>query len=374
LAFILLLIILAIAAGLRFYNINWDNGIFAHPDERSTVAFYAPTIHWPENPADGLNPRTSPLNPFWDVRTQTRRSYTYGHFPLYTLVFVANLLHDLTPLAADLNLPLSWSQFLGQSLSGHGFAWIGRALMALADLGTVYLLYLIGQRLYGRWGGVLAAALSAFTVLQIQLAHFFAVDTVSTTFTLLAIYGAMLLYDRQSISAAVITGLGIALAVASKFSALPIIFAPVVAGFFATLHWRSNIPARYLQPDPDRPPSLPTKFAVQNRMFGLVIFSLLLAFLLFALTSPFVLLDFENFKHAVLDEQGNMVSGVADLPFTRQYRHTTAYWYFIKQQLQWGLGWPLGLLALAGTIWVISKALRGKAQPGEWVALAWIVL
>ena len=42
LAWILLIIILVIAAGLRFYNLNWDNGIFAHPDERSTVAFYAP--------------------------------------------------------------------------------------------------------------------------------------------------------------------------------------------------------------------------------------------------------------------------------------------------------------------------------------------
>jgi hypothetical protein len=28
-----------LAAGLRFYNLNWDGGIFAHPDERSTVAF-----------------------------------------------------------------------------------------------------------------------------------------------------------------------------------------------------------------------------------------------------------------------------------------------------------------------------------------------
>jgi len=86
-----------------------------------------------------------------------------------------------------------------------------------------------------------------------------------------------------------------------------------------------------------------------------------------------VLLDFENFKRAVLDEQGNMVSGVADFPFTRQYRNTTPYWYFIEQQLRWGMGWALGLLGLAGTGWVIIKSVRGKAQVGELLALLWIV-
>ncbi|MDX1524518.1 MAG: hypothetical protein R3264_23005, partial [Anaerolineae bacterium] len=99
-----------------------------------------------------------------------------------------------------------------------------------------------------------------------------------------------------------------------------------------------------------------------------------LSFLIFTITSPFVLLDFENFRESVLTEQGNMVSGVADFPFTRQYRNTPAYWYFIEQQLRWGMGWPLGLLALAGTIWVIGKALIGRAKPGELIALSWVVL
>ena len=384
LAFTLLVTILIIAAGLRFYNLNWDNGIFAHPDERSTVAFYAPTIQWPADTTSLLNPRTSTLNPLWDVRNQTRRSYTYGHFPLYILVLTANFLNDLTPVAEWLGLPQGWVQFLSSSLSGHGFAHIGRALMALADLFTVYLLFLLGRRLYGWSGGLLAAALSAFTVLQIQLAHFFAVDPISTTFTVLAIYGAALLYDRRSLSAAIITGLGIGLAVASKFSALPIAAAPVIVGALALLHDRSDPTSRGRSPDRatpgavrDQPQPLNTiqnrKSEIQNRVVFLVIVSLAISFVVFAITSPFVLLDFENFRLAVIEEQGNMVSGAADFPFTRQYRNTPAYWYFIEQQLQWGMGWPLGLLALAGTLWVSGKAIIGKAQPGEVVALAWIV-
>ncbi len=44
-----LVVVLLIAAGLRLYNINWDGGKLAHPDERSTVAFYAPTMHLPRD-------------------------------------------------------------------------------------------------------------------------------------------------------------------------------------------------------------------------------------------------------------------------------------------------------------------------------------
>ncbi len=370
LAIIILIIILIIAAGLRFYNLSWDDRTFAHPDERSTVAFYAPTIKWPSEDGTLLDPRQSTLNPFWDVGNQNRRSYTYGHFPLYTLVLAGNFLQYLVPIATSLGFSQDTIDFLSSSLSGHGFAIIGRWLMALADLGIVFLLFLLGRRLYGLWGGVLAAALSTFTVLQIQLAHFFAVDTVSTTFTILAIYGSVLLYDKKSIGAALLTGVGIGLAVASKFSALPVVSAPVIAGILVIFHarYKGNLTTASTTPNQSSHAQL------IPQMVGLVILTGLISFLTFALTSPFVLLDFENFRQAVVEEQGNMVSGAADFPFTRQYRGTTPYLYFIEQQLRWGMGWPLGLLALAGTLWVIAKTLRGKAHPGELIALAWIVL
>ncbi|NJN96451.1 MAG: glycosyltransferase family 39 protein, partial [Anaerolineales bacterium] len=374
LAVILLVLILVVAAGLRFYNLNWDNGTFAHPDERSTVVFYAPTIRWPDDTSTLFDPRASTLNPFWEVGRQERRSYTYGHFPLYSLVLIAHGLNKLAPLTANL-LPPDWTQWLASSLSGQGYAQIGRAMMALADLASVYLLFLLGRRLYGMWGGLLAAALSTFTVLQIQLAHFFAVDPISTTFTLLAIYGAVLMVDRQTKGAAIITGIGIGLAVASKFSALPIAVAPLIAAYLAATQkdegGRRKDEKENLLPSREAFILHPSSF---GRMLSLAILALVVVFILFAVTSPFVLLDFENFKQAVIDEQGNMVSGMADFPFTRQYRNTPVYWYFIEQQLRWGMGWPLGLLALAGTLWVGFKAVRGKALPGEWIILAWIVL
>ncbi len=94
----------------------------------------------------------------------------------------------------------------------------------------------------------------------------------------------------------------------------------------------------------------------------------------FFVTSPYAVLDWQNFIQATLVEQGAMVRGIADMPFTRQYRNTTPYIYFIQQQLQWGMGWALGLVAAAGTVFAVVQALRAlwgigvsfvrKAQPG----------
>jgi YYY domain-containing protein len=349
-----LVAVLLVAAVLRCYNINWDDGKLAHPDERSTVAFYAPTMHLPKDWSTALDPRKSTFNPFWDLNSQSRRSYTYGHFPLYLLTITANLAHSLAPVAERLGASPETVQTLATANGSPGFAYVGRFLMAVADTFTVYLVYLIARRLYGQAAGLLAAALSAFTVTQIQLAHFFAVDPISTTFTLLALYGAMLMVERRTTGAAALTGLGAGLAIASKFSALPVMAAPVVAVLIIV--WRS------------RPAGPDWAQAVRHVLIAFVV-----AFLVFALTSPFVFLDWSNFVEAVIKEQGAMVSGEADFPFTRQYRGTTPYLYHIVQQLRWGMGWPLGIVAFLGLGWVLVRTLLRRAKPGELILLSWII-
>ncbi len=106
---------------------------------------------------------------------------------------------------------------------------------------------------------------------------------------------------------------------------------------------------------------------------GLVAVALGVAVVVFAVTSPFAILDWENFSRAVLVEQGAMVRGQADFPFTRQYRGTLPYIYHIEQLVRWGLGWPLGLLAFVSLGWVFIKLFIGKARDGEILILSWIV-
>lgn len=345
----LVLLTLLVAFFLRAYNVDWADGQLPHPDERSTIAFYAPTIAWPSSWEEALDPRRSPLNPLWDRVAQQRRSYTYGHFPLYLLVFTAKAVARLAPLAEALGAPPETVMYIAGLDDVPGLAVVGRLLMALADTFTVFLVYLIGRRLYGPWWGWLAMAFVTFTVTHIQLAHFFAVDPMSTTFTMLAIYGAMRMVDTGRPRDAVITGVGIALAVGSKFSALPIVIAPLL------VLWLRRA---------DRPGPHPAL---------LVALCLVVAAVIFAVTSPFVILDWPNFKQAVLVEQGAMVRGDADFPFTRQYRGTRPYIYHMEQSIRWGMGWALGLLGWLGLGWAFVRAVRRRLRPGEWMLLAWVV-
>ena len=458
---VLLVLILLVAFALRAYNIRWDEGKLTHPDERSTVAFYAPTMRWPQDWSTALDPQKSTFNPLWDRNAGHRRSYTYGHFPLYLLTISADLAGRTAPLFEKLGASPETVNFVRLLKGVPGYAYVGRFLMAVADTLTVYLVYLIARKLYGRRAGLLAAAFSAFAVTQIQLAHFFAVDPISATFTLLALYGAMLMGERRTAGAAVLTGVGAGLAIASKFSALPILAAPVVATLFpmikrhlkgrrsggeelhsepvvgsatpsdragtatfgsatpsdpvsatpsdrATPMFGSTTPSDRVSATPsDRVSATPSDregtgmvgsatpshrvSATPSHRVGLshtpnlphsqsptlpislLFISLLVALLVFTITSPFVFLDWSNWVQAVIKEQGAMVRGEADFPFTRQYRGTVPYIYFFEQQLKWGMGWPLGIVALAGLAWALLRALLGKAKTGEWILLSWIV-
>ncbi|MCK4470704.1 MAG: hypothetical protein KAW49_02850, partial [Anaerolineae bacterium] len=77
---LLAVLILILAAVLRFYGLDWDGGIGAHPDERYIVGV-AESLRWPGR-----------LNPF-DVAP----GYSYGHLPLYLLAHVAGLFHYADP-------------------------------------------------------------------------------------------------------------------------------------------------------------------------------------------------------------------------------------------------------------------------------------
>ena len=56
---------------------------------------------------------------------------------------------------------------------------------------TILLVYLIGKHVYGRRVGILAATFSALAVLQIQLSHYFTMDTFTTFFSVLTVYFAV---------------------------------------------------------------------------------------------------------------------------------------------------------------------------------------
>jgi len=378
--------ILLVAAALRLTGLDWDGFQHHHPDERY-ITWVATTIEFPRlgsmSRAD-WQPQTSTFNPFhWPPAARSEgivvlqgepRDFAYGHLPLYLGVLATRVVERLGPLLVPL-LPAGWS-LTADVLNGtgriefHHLAIAGRVLTALFDVGTVWVTFLLGRRLYGAGVGLLAAALLAVAVLHIQLAHFFTSDPYLTFFAVAALYAMVAgnavagngMGDTRRrrlwwLAAAALIGL----AVGSKFSAV-LLFLPLL--------WAIGSGGR-------------------RRAWAEVLAAVAVAVLVFALTNPFAILDrtcpapaeWPRLGPLALPEalarscylqnvaeQNAMVRGTADLGFTRQYAGTLPYLYFIEMQIRWGLGALLGVVAFAGLGWAAWGLLwpPGAGEGGAW--------
>ena len=153
---LLLIVVLATGGYLRVIGLNWDESQHLHPDERFMTMV-----------TTSLSPATSVGNYFDTANSHLNPANTgytffvYGTFPLFL------------------------TRYVGEWVAQTGYdeiTLVGRQLSALADLLAVLALYLLTARLYGRKTAFVAAAFSAFAVMQIQESHFYTVDNYATLF------------------------------------------------------------------------------------------------------------------------------------------------------------------------------------------------
>jgi hypothetical protein len=360
-----LLVILLVAAILRFTAIDWDEYNNYHPDERY-IAWVAASVERPEDLATAFKPDKSTFNPFyWPAGATTEgilleqdqpRRFAYGHLPLYLGVVTTRALETVGPSLSRV-IPDEWL-FTGDILNQSGLndfnhiTAAGRFLAALFDVATVGVIFLIGRLLYGSLVGLLAAAFLALNVMHIQLSHYFAVDPFLTFFVVLSIFFIILSLRRnhnarRQIVFVLLASAVVGLAIGSKFSAVLLLLPLSVA---VLVNYKSPLRSRFL----------------------LLLAAIIIVFLAFALTNPFAILDWSceytssaigvgpfeiprlNLGSCYLENvflQATMVRGTRDVPFARQYIGTTPFFYFIEMQLRWGVGILLGLVAFIGFGW-----------------------
>ncbi len=235
LVYVLLALVMAVGAWLRFDAQNWDDYTHLHPDERfmtQVVESLNGTLKFTDARADNQDgtpgpgrllcqkryPNTSrsdgiteagrggyfdadcsPLNP----HNVGYGMYVYGEFPLFTTYLAADgrtqfsqdyhaFLEAFDPgKAKDHKITTYWRTYTGAQL-------IGRSVAATADLLTILVLFLLGRRLYGRWTGLLAAFLYAVAAFPIQQSHFWTVDAFTTFWVTLSLYFAVRAMDRDN--------------------------------------------------------------------------------------------------------------------------------------------------------------------------------
>ncbi len=316
-----LLVVIGAALALRLYGLDWDRGFdwTPHPDERAILS----RVEQLSPPLVGdlsslLDAERSPWNPRW---------FPYGSLPLYLLKGV--------DLASGL-------------LPGDGIGDLraaGRILSATADVTTVFMVWLLGSRLYGRREALLASALAALAVVHIQLSHFFAVDTFLALFCVAAVYFMLRVAAEGRARDSALAGAFVGAALATKVSVAPIYGALLIAHLmyaFSLSGVRSD----------ERSFGLRWPAAVRGVLVGAAA-SLAVLFI----AQPYMFLDWGRFYTDVV-EQSEMVRRIRDYPYTRQYVDTTPYWYQARQLAAWGLGWPLGIFAWAGLLYVSIRGLR----------------
>lgn len=342
LEFALLAVIVIAALVLRFRGIQWGTGYFLHPDELFMTQVLD-NINAPSGWREYLDSGRSPLNPF-----NHGTGYLYGTFPLFAAKLVG-----------------SFTEYSGV----HNAHIPGRWLSALADTGTVVLVWSVGRMLWNRWTGLLAALLMAFTVLHIGASHYFTTDAWSTFFATASFASVLGAWRCRRWVFYALAGLMVGLAAASKPTMLAAIgFLLVPALETVRLHgWRALLPRWRSLASDEHERSFPVLLASALSLF--------VAIWTIRIAQPYMfegpsLFSFRFDPRWVADVEfwRNVQSGEFDYPPSIQWANRTPIVFQLKNMILWGMGPGLAIPALGGLAWHLWRIVVGRAWP-SWITL-----
>lgn len=205
---LVLIAIIILAALLRIWGLHWglpsSRHYFSyHPDETVTL--------FPALKVDFFNCQ---LNPGF---------YNYGSL----FIYLTNLAIVAGSLFGSINLSK------GDIFSAIGeFAKLylaGRIMAVALAIGTVYLVYVLGRRAYGRAIGLVAALFMAVLPIHVMHSHYLAVDVPATFFVTAALVFAVHIPGGYKLRYYLLAGLFAGLAAGTKYNTGLVILSPIVA-------------------------------------------------------------------------------------------------------------------------------------------------
>jgi YYY domain-containing protein len=362
---LLLLILLIVAFGFRTVGgLDWDQGTHLHPDERF-LTMVASAVRSPDSLALYLDTANSPLNPY----NQGYNDFFYGTLPLFAVRYMAEWADTIcvedensSPLAlgiARLFLATDEGCKPGTFTSYDNVHLMGRLLSALADVGALFFLFLIGRRLYGTAVGLLAVVLGTFAVFPIQHSHFFAVDNLAHFFVVVTLYFAVRVAQEGRAGDFVLAGLASGFSMACKISVWPTMLVVGLAGLYQL------------------PPLLKDRRRRLEGLFFRLCLAALAAFLAFRMTQPysfqgsgfFGLLPNEQWIEDMGDIRALTNEGEGDIPYARQWTNRTPVVFSWVNMVIWGLGIPLGVASWAG--WALAGVELFRGRKRHLIPWAW---
>ena len=304
----ILLGIFAIATFFRLWNIHW--GL---PDILEEATPYTTSWKFWNWGKDGID-----LNPH------------FFHYPALTFYihFIVQGLHYLIGHIFGVYSSLDAFQKACQS-NPTNFVILARMVTVTFDLGTIYITYLIGRQILNNTAGLFAGFLLAISPLHIRESHLVNVDIALTFFSALSLFFILQTYYKEEKKYFFLSGIGIGLASASKFTG---------AVLFVVL-WGIQIVKTLSQGK-----------GIRNIFRAELFFAGLTASLIFVLFNPYIILDYKNFLVDFSFEQQHMSYGHFGLD-----ENITSGEYYFLDALPGSLGWVFFCAIAFSTAYLVFK-------------------
>lgn len=261
---------LSFAGGfLRFYNLNWGNPFYFHPDERN-IASSLIQMNFPNQ-----------MNPHF---------FAYGSLPIYLIYFTAY----------GINFFQKSQPFFEQTII------ISRFYSALLSIFLIPSIYFIGTQLVNKKVGIISATFCALSVGLIQFAHFGTFEIWLTFLGVWLFYFSLDLLKKIKLSNIVTVGAIFGLLMATKISSFPILIIPVVAIFSNLLF---NI---------KKQKKVVAKFQILSINLLKIFLLFLIALIVYIITSPYVFLDSKSFLSS-MQYESSVALGTLPVFYTGEF-------------------------------------------------------
>lgn len=368
---LLLALLILVGVLFRFSWTNWSQGTSLHPDEYGLTNTLT-QLSIPPTLDEYFNTRLSPISPYAKyeldgtlVSNGPDNRMRWGQWPIILL------------------------RWFGEQTGSTGYDEIrqmGRSLSAVADTLSILILILIGTRLYSRRAGLMAGALSALAVMQIQQSHFMTSDNFAALFTTTAVYAAVRAAQTPaavrpaepetapyrlswaSLGWFALFGLSFGMAMASRINLLPLAGIIILAAFIsvADLKLRSQSDLRRVL----------TAAAVGLAVAGLV------SLLTFRLCQPmtfraasgdttfFTLHLNQDWLDSMKVAQAES-SGQGGGPPAEQWANRPAILFPLMNMVVWGMGPFLGLTAWSGLLYAAWRSFKRTEWRQHLLPVVW---
>lgn len=390
---IVLIALIALGIFYRFNWVNWNQDTDLHPDEYGLTGTLT-QLGMPKNLAEYFNTRVSPISPYQKYDENGNPTIggpdnrmRWGQWPIILIRGTAELFNAIEKMGTPADQAPKWN------FTGYGeIRLLGRSLSAFVDTLTLLVIFLIGARLYNRQVGLLAAALSALAVMQIQQSHFMTVDNFAVLFTTITMYACVRIAQTRPVVRAaeqvegqvnlyqpawkvigwyVLFGIGLGMAVSSKINMIMVGGMVLIAVFISIAQTKLKYTS-----------DLKRVFG-----FGLLFLAvgLLASFITFRLTQPmtfraktgdttFLTLtpnaDWVDSMKVSFEES----SGNSGGPPAEQWAHRPLVIFALVNMIAWGMGLLLGLMGWTGFFMSLWQMVRyGRNWQAHLLPFIWVL-